>query len=226
MEQRRKYFGDCSNRHQRRVIRQNIISIFNTNASAATRDLSIFDTRENGSDENVVNININNIEFNNANNCMEETIEIIENIQSDEVDVNALHENSNHRNLAEDLECENDSLDENNLNGEISSDEESVDYLLEDELREWARRNKSVTHTAIDDLLKVLLRNFPGCGLPKTAKTLLGTTQMTNTMPIQGGEYVHMGLGPVITAFMDEYSKAKLVVNHLKLSLNVDGLPL
>ncbi|KAK0156795.1 hypothetical protein PV328_012301, partial [Microctonus aethiopoides] len=75
----------------------------------------------------------------------------------------------------------------------------------------WARRNKSVTHTAIDDLLKVLLRNFPGCGLPKTAKTLLGTTQMTNTMPIQGGEYVHMGLGPVITAFMDEYSQAKLV---------------
>ncbi|KAK0074336.1 hypothetical protein PV326_012535, partial [Microctonus aethiopoides] len=141
MEQRRKYFGDCSSRHQRRLIRQNINSIFNTNASAATRDLSIFDTRENRSDENVVNININNIEFNKANNCMEETIEIIENIQSDEVDVNALHENSNHRNLAEDLECEDDSLDENNLNGEISSDEESVDYLLEDELREWARRN-------------------------------------------------------------------------------------
>ncbi|KAK0078440.1 hypothetical protein PV325_002481 [Microctonus aethiopoides] len=43
-------------------------------------------------------------------------------------------------------------------------------------------------------------------------------------MHIQGGEYMHIGLELVLTAFMDECN-AKLTVNHSTLSLNVDGLP-
>lgn len=47
------------------------------------------------------------------------------------------------------------------------------------------------------------------------------------TVPIQGGEYMHIGLELVLTAFMDEYSHAnKLTVDHSTLSLNVDGLPI
>ncbi|KAK0078693.1 hypothetical protein PV326_009196 [Microctonus aethiopoides] len=222
IEQRRKYFGDCSRRHQMRLIRQHMKSLFNTNASTRARDLSLLDTRENLSDENIVNIS--NFESKSGNNSIEETMGIIENMQLGEMDDNALPGDSNACNPAESHECEYGCLNENNLNGDISSSEESVDYLLEDDLCEWARRNKSVTHKAIDNLLKVLLKNFPGCGLPKTAKTLLGTTQMTNTVPIQGGEYVHMGLGPVLTAYMDEYSQAKLTVYlYQGHQLNVDG---
>lgn len=76
------------------------------------------------------------------------------------------------------------------------------------------------------DLLGLLLKNFPNCGLPKSARTLLGTINTIQTIAIQGGEYVHIGMQPGLTSLIDAYIHAGLPVNHINLSLNVDGLPL
>lgn len=215
-KQRRKLFSECSRRHQRRLIREKKIEILsNTNITTNVTDSLIFDAGEIASDESFVDMN--NSGYNSENNVSEESVTTIENnVQPYEINDDELLERNARDVAAANNEHEDVFCFENDPNEIITSDEETADNdSLEDDLREWARRNKSVTHTAIGELLKILLSNFPDCGLPKTANILLGTTETTDIVPIQGGEYVHMGLEPALAAFMDEYNDANLPVTHL-----------
>lgn len=94
------------------------------------------------------------------------------------------------------------------------------------DLSDWALRH-NITHKVIDNLLKLLTNNFPDCELPRSARTLLGTTRSTTKITtIQGGDYLHIGLEPALNSLVDAYSHVNPEINNISLSLNVDSLPL
>ncbi|XP_029676799.1 uncharacterized protein LOC115243742 [Formica exsecta] len=118
--------------------------------------------------------------------------------------------------------------DDSNVNKisdtDTQSDNEDVESFSPD-LREWALCN-NISHKAISELLHLLLKYIPNCFLPKDARTLLHTPRTTNCVNIAGGEYLHFGLLNVLNLLMEKYIDAKLAVDSITLSMNVDGLPI
>lgn len=176
-------------------------------------------------DKNLGIINYGNID------TIEEIEEVLENIQEDENDEKIYDTNECNLPGACDFSDDLTSEDASTHTHIHTSDHESTPVKevigqIAYDLRDWARQNKSVTHTAIDQLLGLLLKNFPNCGLPKSARTLLGTTYTPKAITIQGGEYMHIGMQFALTSLMNAYIHAGLFVNHINLSLNIDGLPL
>lgn len=110
----------------------------------------------------------------------------------------------------------------------FSSDdeEEDVNQLpdLKSDLRKWAITH-NITGTATDDLLRILLSNFPNCSLPKSHKTLFGTVTSYNIDNIEGGKYYHFGLAKKIKFYssLDSFSDT---FDSFQLIVGIDGLPI
>ncbi|CAN7976054.1 unnamed protein product [Ixodes persulcatus] len=105
-----------------------------------------------------------------------------------------------------------------------SSDGESgsVDQFRND-LRQWSIKN-SISHQALNDLLK-LAKNHP-CfsSLPSCAKTLLDTPRNCPAITeLGGGHYCHFGLA---AGLVDTLQALKTFPECLYLQINIDGLPL
>lgn len=235
VEKRKKYFDEYSSRHKRRLIAKKVRSFLNTNlktTGSSTTDKNIelqnFPVKEVIVDDNN---NPGIINFENID-TIEEIDEVLEDVQKDENDEKIY--NTNECNFSGACDFSDDDLASGDASAHThthTSDNESTSVKevigqLTYDLRDWTRQNKSITHTAIDQLLGLLLKNFPNCDLPKSARTLLGMTYTTKAITIQGGEYVHIGMQFALTALMNAYINASLSVNHINLSLNIDGLPL
>ena len=82
-----------------------------------------------------------------------------------------------------------------------------------------------VSQNFSDDLLKLLKE----CGhpyLPKTARSLLRTPRETKTQEKSGMDYKYLGLVPALTSALQGQIAEDAEITELKLSLNIDGLPI
>lgn len=118
--------------------------------------------------------------------------------------------------------------DDSNVNKIFDVDTQSDNKEIENfspDLREWALCN-NVSHKAINELLHLSLKYIPNCFLPKDARTLPHTPRTTNCISIAGGEYLHFGSFNLLNLLMEKYTDAKLAVDNITLSMNVDSLPI
>jgi len=117
-------------------------------------------------------------------------------------------------------ECNDDIID-----SEVDEENENKAYsYIKEDIASWANRNL-ITHSALDDLLKILKRH--GHDLPATARTLLQTPKNI-TMQIKSCmEYIYFPLQEEIIKFLGKYpSDVVSNINSIEISLNIDGLPI
>jgi hypothetical protein len=92
---------------------------------------------------------------------------------------------------------------------------------LPERLADWAR-NFGIHLNALSALLSILHDDHP-C-LPKDARTLLGTVNVTGIRNVAGGEYYHFGLK---SAIVPQILSGCLSANTcISVQVNIDGLPL
>ena len=109
--------------------------------------------------------------------------------------------------------------DEKSISSEsISSIDKSNDInVLVNNLTSWATRHK-ITHAALDDLLIVLRKSFPG--LPKSPKTILKTEQLE--VEVFENSYSYLGIKNGLLSERTECFTDKTVT----IQVNIDGLAL
>lgn len=92
---------------------------------------------------------------------------------------------------------------------------------MADELRQFAIRNK-MSHCVLTDLLHILQPLCPE--LPLHAKSLLKTPRKTTCKrQLDNGAYIHFGIKTYLQLF---YASNIFETNVIKMSFNIDGLPL
>ncbi|XP_043467520.1 uncharacterized protein LOC122501822 [Leptopilina heterotoma] len=92
-------------------------------------------------------------------------------------------------------------------------------------LRDWALMYK-ITLVALTALLLILRNYTQHSYLPMDARTLLKTERNTETSQFGGGEYLHFGLERAVRSILREYKRKGITLNHVRLGINVDGLPI
>lgn len=97
------------------------------------------------------------------------------------------------------------------------------DFKLKEKLRNWAISSK-VTRSALTDLLHILSPIHPE--LPLDSRTLLLTPRQIKFTEITNGKFVYLGLGEGIIKISSQCLINFEQINTIKLSFNVDGLPL
>lgn len=97
-------------------------------------------------------------------------------------------------------------------------DEAEVQVNFEEDLRQWAIKNRA-THRSVNELLSVLRKH--GHPLPMDARTLLATPQDKASEAKCGGQYMYYGLEKGICRFLSQTKS-----NAVHLSVNIDGIPL
>lgn len=114
-------------------------------------------------------------------------------------------------------EDENDDLSDE---GQCQKEENS----LRDHLHTWAITYK-ITLVALTALL-LILRLFVDATLPLDGRTLLRTPKSTETEKMSDGEFYYFGLKRAIASMLRENKQKGKSLKHLRLSVNVDGLPI
>ncbi|XP_076242314.1 uncharacterized protein LOC143184162, partial [Calliopsis andreniformis] len=222
----RKDFSLCSDRHKRRIVQHYLKDIESKNNHSRQ---SLQNEIRQRTDEESVTLNqlptqshfleCNNGSDNELNN-LQEVYESCGDSNEDDEDLQQL-------------------LDEDNVyyhsvvHQDSSSDESDsvIDYnepdsqTLRMDLSNWALEN-NITHKAINELLRIFLSYMPKCLLPKDARTLLKTPRTINCTKIQGGDYLHFGVGQILNSYVEMYVQANVSREHIDLSFNIDGLPL
>ncbi|KAL2101377.1 hypothetical protein ACEWY4_003138 [Coilia grayii] len=108
--------------------------------------------------------------------------------------------------------------------GHVSQHTENVSpSTLKEGLANWAV-DHNITHSAVDGLLTILKRHNIQ-QLPSTARTLLGTQQIVPLTTKSGMDYVFLGVQTMLKKTLQK-NPLPVDTSVLKLSLNVDGLPL
>lgn len=92
---------------------------------------------------------------------------------------------------------------------------------LEDTLKKWAFKHK-ITHAALRDLLTGLISHGHQ-NLPKDPRTLLQTPRSAKIVPMGSGEFCSFNLKDIICQQIEKFNISS---SDLKLTLNVDGLPI
>lgn len=90
---------------------------------------------------------------------------------------------------------------------------------LSQDLRVWAVKHQ-IKHTALNDLMKIIIKNNTNYELPTDARTLLKTPRSNNIVNYTNGAYWHYGLKNVL---IDVLSGEE---NSILLNINIDGLPM
>ena len=125
--------------------------------------------------------------------------------------------------------CDNLSTDfealfsEGGFTENCSEDESPTCISLSERLATWASQNK-LTRAAINELL-VILKDSGHKELPKDARTLLKTPRMVPTLVKAGGDYTYIGIQKGICKSLRHTDLGERD-STLKLSINVDGLPI
>lgn len=148
--------------------------------------------------------------------------------ERDAVDIHVLNYEQAYTGDRDDLSLE-DQQTRDTVSVNMSSDSDSVDEVndhvhdsLTSDLREWTTRFE-VTAIAVDNLLK-MLKHHGFQDIPGTTRTLLKTPRTVETRSISAMDYFHFGLHFMMNRCLEKISKIN--VDHLVLSLNIDGFPL
>ena len=115
---------------------------------------------------------------------------------------------------------DNNVIDDNDYDDDVDNADEKTD--LAQDLAYWATKHKC-TQSAVNDLLTIL-RCHNNNDLPKDVRTLLNTPRDIPVVKKCGGDYYYVGIEKGIV------QQLLYMPNHqsreIKLSVNVDGLPL
>lgn len=93
---------------------------------------------------------------------------------------------------------------------------------LKTQLCYWATVKHKVSHSALNDLLKILSPYHPE--LPICGRTLLKTPTTLNSIQLENGEYVYLGILKFLKETLALYPS--YCGDNISLRFNVDGLPL
>lgn len=105
----------------------------------------------------------------------------------------------------------------------LTSNECNKNNSLENKLKHLISKYH-VSHNFINELLTVL--RSEGLKLPKDVRTLLKTPHTHEIINIHPGSYIHIGIEFLITPILEAYFDKLHDISLIKLSLNIDGLPL
>lgn len=126
------------------------------------------------------------------------------------------------------FDFDSDELSEKSVDteGEMQHDEKNLqqETALRNALHQWALKFH-VTLVALTALL-LLLKPFLLFSLPSDARTLMGTVRNVKIVKLAGGEYHYFGLERAAVAILRDYSRERKEVKELKLTFNIDGLPI
>lgn len=92
-----------------------------------------------------------------------------------------------------------------------------------DQVRNWAVKF-NVTHNCANSMLNIL--RSQQIDIPKDIRTVLRTPKTHLQTPIQNGSYIHLGFVDMVFPIIIKHFKFIKDLKILKLSLNIDGLPL
>lgn len=110
------------------------------------------------------------------------------------------------------------------MNEYVSQETENSGVDLKSQLRHWATVQYKIPHNAIDSLLKILSPICPE--LPKDSRTLLQTPKHVETLSLESGELVYIGLLIQLKSQLKLLGHTKIDKREILISFNVDGLPL
>lgn len=105
---------------------------------------------------------------------------------------------------------------------DIDSTQPETNISVKENLALWAIKH-SITHAAINDLLKILSPVFPS--LPKDARTLLNTPREIDFKTLSNGNYYYFGLLKGIKKSVESYKNISCE-KEIELDFNIDGIPL
>lgn len=141
--------------------------------------------------------------------------------------------NSNHANNSNidvfinsiDLNC-----GENVQNVDVSDTNDAIiienkEHVFCSKLQKWAI-NENVTHSTLNSLLNIL-RAEPGYNyLPKDARTLLRTLNITHAKKLGSGLYYYFGINETLSNLCNKQNIIIKLNQEILLAANIDGLPL
>lgn len=104
-----------------------------------------------------------------------------------------------------------------------SDDDDVVLNSINEDIKIWAKQN-FITTIAVDSLL-LILRKRGHRTLPKSYKTLFGTTKCVAVTSIDPGSYYHFGLETSLKNQLNLLPKDIIIPKTLILDFNTDGLP-
>ena len=95
---------------------------------------------------------------------------------------------------------------------------------ITEQVANWASED-SIPLVSVSRLLSILQPHLPQ--LPADARTLLKTQTNVVLKSVAGGEYYHFGISAGIVSCLESHpSDVDTLSHHVKLQLNIDGLPL
>lgn len=108
-----------------------------------------------------------------------------------------------------------------------STDDESHHHRANSPLNEglalWASKN-NITRQAMNELLELLRKN--GHDLPKDSRTLMETPRHVEVLEKCGGHYFYFGIESCLQNILKNHSEYIKENYSVKLSVNIDGIPL
>lgn len=162
----------------------------------------------------------------NKNEPQQQTSNSSENVihsnASDDVDDSIMLSVGNHSSSIN-SPSEDTCIDDTNLCMPLTSIGCDNNSSLENKLRHLISKYH-VSHNFINELLIVL--RSEGLKLPKDVRTLLKTPRAHEIVNIHPGSYIHIGIEFLIRPILEAYYNQLHDISLIKLSLNIDGLPL
>lgn len=95
---------------------------------------------------------------------------------------------------------------------------------INNSLAEWASKFH-ISRNASNELLQLLNEHIPSLNLPTDIRTILKSEKENNFINMNPGEYYHFGIENGLCHILDSVNEV-YGSNHIKLELNIDGLPL
>lgn len=142
-------------------------------------------------------------------------------------DCNSENDNASINNNCNDIsstfnESESDATD--NFHSLSSDDTLNIENSLHDDLRCWVITKHNISQSAVNDILRILLRN--NLSVPVDCRTLMKTPRNTfsEIIKMNDGKCIHFAEG--LKHSIKIHFQTLLYPTELKLNINIDGLPI
>lgn len=218
-----------SERHIRRIIRQQTFNDFNEIRSQIFSQDNLAESSTNADthcdcahpkcdDSPNFSLQTDNVNHNDLDILKVVYTSDIEQFNNNEFESDAESQDNDDNNECVIEEIENEQIE---MNLECSSEQRQE--KLQQKLCLWAEQFK-VPLNAISSLL-CILNELPGVTLPMDARTLLRTPRSTDVVVMRNGHYYHFGFTNVVQKIIKQRLKMQHVFDTLYLKINIDGAP-